>query len=484
MMNPSANIFVGSELQATSPPVVYHKTRMCRFFLMGSCMRGADCTWAHAQNELVEPPDFFRTQICHRFKNTGKCRNGHDCPFAHTRHQLRRPQVQTGKVERHDLSNASHTAACPGGFPQQQELARVDMGATEQSFVGCSRRNSTVPVVDGMAAAAPQPLSSPVPCGRRTSCLYPFTQRQSSAAASVAEPRMSVPCQRPLPLHCRGGVIGDAEVSVAESMASASTCIPPEPLPHSKGVRPDSMASMVESVDGASLSRAIPLPSGGGLRRDAVISVAESAESAKSCRPPVPLACGQRTRKGYRMSVNGCVGGTTACGGANSTFPPSFFHRGRRKDCVASVAESVSSSTSCPSPSLPASGGWEAPEDRARPESPISGLSSDNESVTSIEGWNPETSEDSLGMSLEASSAEEVSPPTSILRRAAPSKIYKQMQFPDLVTKNTKSHSRESTEKLVLRVKNTFFQVEDEPVMLRRVSSTPVLLGRHEAGRR
>mmetsp|Transcript_55556 Transcript_55556/g.172157 ORF Transcript_55556/g.172157 Transcript_55556/m.172157 type:complete len:362 (-) Transcript_55556:158-1243(-) len=71
-------------------PVYFHKTRMCKFFLSGQCIRGADCTFAHNESELADTPDLFRTEMCHRFMNSGKCPNGANCHFAHSRAQLRR----------------------------------------------------------------------------------------------------------------------------------------------------------------------------------------------------------------------------------------------------------------------------------------------------------------------------------------------------------------------------------------------------------
>mmetsp|Transcript_17096 Transcript_17096/g.39886 ORF Transcript_17096/g.39886 Transcript_17096/m.39886 type:complete len:247 (+) Transcript_17096:80-820(+) len=70
----------------TSP--VFHKTKMCRFHLLGSCNRGDTCVFAHQKEDLMPMPDFTCTRLCERLIAHGCC-EVHGCKFAHNREELR-----------------------------------------------------------------------------------------------------------------------------------------------------------------------------------------------------------------------------------------------------------------------------------------------------------------------------------------------------------------------------------------------------------
>lgn len=74
------------------------KTRspaLCRYFQMSLCTKGANCRFAHADEDLDNinssmPPyrgKCIKTKIC-RFYNNGSCRNGAECLFAHNEDEL------------------------------------------------------------------------------------------------------------------------------------------------------------------------------------------------------------------------------------------------------------------------------------------------------------------------------------------------------------------------------------------------------------
>ncbi|CAJ1339722.1 unnamed protein product [Effrenium voratum] len=67
---------------------VHKRTRLCKFFLMGSCTRGAGCNFAHGARQLRTQPDFSKTRLCAEFMESGTCPSK-DCKFAHGRHELR-----------------------------------------------------------------------------------------------------------------------------------------------------------------------------------------------------------------------------------------------------------------------------------------------------------------------------------------------------------------------------------------------------------
>lgn len=65
------------------------KTRLCCFYIKGSCPRGRKCKFAHGEEELQSAPDLTRTKMCPAMLRSGVCRRGTSCRFAHTESELR-----------------------------------------------------------------------------------------------------------------------------------------------------------------------------------------------------------------------------------------------------------------------------------------------------------------------------------------------------------------------------------------------------------
>lgn len=63
------------------------KTRLCHFYLNGTCKYGSKCTFAHERQELQSAPDLRKTRICKAFQN-GNCTD-EMCNFAHGQEDLR-----------------------------------------------------------------------------------------------------------------------------------------------------------------------------------------------------------------------------------------------------------------------------------------------------------------------------------------------------------------------------------------------------------
>jgi len=71
---------------------IFSKTKMCKFNLIGVCIKGSACMFAHHPDELKPVPDLFRTKICKTLINTGTCQNP-DCRYAHNKEELRAASV-------------------------------------------------------------------------------------------------------------------------------------------------------------------------------------------------------------------------------------------------------------------------------------------------------------------------------------------------------------------------------------------------------
>lgn len=69
----------------SAPRLALRNTRLCRFFQRGACTRGAACTFAHAEADLLPAPDFSRTKMCPKLH---ECEDP-QCRFAHRQHELR-----------------------------------------------------------------------------------------------------------------------------------------------------------------------------------------------------------------------------------------------------------------------------------------------------------------------------------------------------------------------------------------------------------
>jgi len=85
------------------------KTKMCDFHAQGRCTRGAQCSFAHSEEELKVMPDLRKTRICRAFTQ-GKCTDT-DCKFAHGAEELR----TTGMSYKTQLCTWHEKGKCQSG---------------------------------------------------------------------------------------------------------------------------------------------------------------------------------------------------------------------------------------------------------------------------------------------------------------------------------------------------------------------------------
>jgi len=74
---------------------IFRKTKMCKFHMVGRCMRNGACAFAHSAAELEPLPVFHFTKMCPEFSETGSCARGAACTFAHKASELRAPRKGT-----------------------------------------------------------------------------------------------------------------------------------------------------------------------------------------------------------------------------------------------------------------------------------------------------------------------------------------------------------------------------------------------------
>lgn len=70
------------------PDDVFYKTKLCMFWESNRCSRGANCKYAHGEEELQNAPNLEKTAMCNQLENYGYCDNV-DCKFAHSVDELR-----------------------------------------------------------------------------------------------------------------------------------------------------------------------------------------------------------------------------------------------------------------------------------------------------------------------------------------------------------------------------------------------------------
>jgi len=67
---------------------MFHKTKICKFYLAGMCDRASQCKYAHGQAELLPLPNLAQTKLCPTVKKDMECLDP-NCKFAHSREELR-----------------------------------------------------------------------------------------------------------------------------------------------------------------------------------------------------------------------------------------------------------------------------------------------------------------------------------------------------------------------------------------------------------
>lgn len=71
------------------PDMFLLKTKMCKFFALGVCSKGAACKFAHEKGMLQPQPNLYRTSLCLAFMRNSTCKDGANCRYAHGAEQLR-----------------------------------------------------------------------------------------------------------------------------------------------------------------------------------------------------------------------------------------------------------------------------------------------------------------------------------------------------------------------------------------------------------
>mmetsp|Transcript_16040 Transcript_16040/g.31362 ORF Transcript_16040/g.31362 Transcript_16040/m.31362 type:complete len:384 (-) Transcript_16040:75-1226(-) len=158
--------------------VIFSKTKMCKFYILGMCSKGSGCRFAHHKDELHALPDLSRTKLCKTLISSGICEDP-NCRYAHNKEELRavpdgvffgngstpegRCLRAAGRVAPSAASShPASEASCPSAWPQlQPQHQAVFFQAATGSMGQVPFRRPTVPQEQPATVSLAALLSSP-----------------------------------------------------------------------------------------------------------------------------------------------------------------------------------------------------------------------------------------------------------------------------------------------------------------------------------
>jgi hypothetical protein len=122
----------------------FERTKLCKFHIVGRCLRGSECKYAHDVAQLQALPNLFCTKLCKKLLNSGTCDDA-DCRYAHNRDELRAMPRTEGQspTELSPASIASHrkslsTASTCSGSDLLREPLKVPLSPSLSSLSLCT----------------------------------------------------------------------------------------------------------------------------------------------------------------------------------------------------------------------------------------------------------------------------------------------------------------------------------------------------------
>eukprot|EP00440_Ansanella_granifera_P071520 gb/GFBE01077618.1/.p1 GENE.gb/GFBE01077618.1/~~gb/GFBE01077618.1/.p1 ORF type:complete len:622 (+),score=131.18 gb/GFBE01077618.1/:1-1866(+) len=123
----------------------FSKTKMCKFNLIGMCMKGEQCPFAHEKTELRTLPDLTCTKLCKTLIQTGAC-NDASCTYAHSKEELR----ATSTFHKTKLCRFSQIGHCALGSKcnfahSSQEIRPLDDSLVRPDLRGPQQEQQQLP---------------------------------------------------------------------------------------------------------------------------------------------------------------------------------------------------------------------------------------------------------------------------------------------------------------------------------------------------
>lgn len=138
-----------SGVKSPGATTIFRKTKLCKFHLMGRCLRMEACCFAHSKDELQPLPMLYCTKPCAAWSQTGRCAMGDACTYAHGVDELRKvagPQLNVQAQGWDQSGNGLHSSASAqrSAFKARSADVRSLLPAATAEFSAQDERDAQV----------------------------------------------------------------------------------------------------------------------------------------------------------------------------------------------------------------------------------------------------------------------------------------------------------------------------------------------------
>lgn len=179
--------------------VIFSKTKMCKFHILGMCSKGSACRFAHHKDELTALPDLSRTKLCKTLIATGSCEDP-NCRYAHNKEELRQlPEgvllfgdVPEGRLFRNSVARAAAANSSNNNIRRQE----VMQGQPQLSaLLEASQGQAAAPEPYAVRRPPHQPAQPP---GEGPRAQPPPSRRKAAAVSEVSADEVAAGIPHPV----------------------------------------------------------------------------------------------------------------------------------------------------------------------------------------------------------------------------------------------------------------------------------------------
>lgn len=191
------------------------KTKLCKYHILGQCVKGGGCQFAHDVNEIKSTPGAAHAKVCRNLINTGRC-DEPSCPYVHSKEQLLEKSVNVSASRLDQASrlcfatfasdtSASRSQGAGREIPAPEDRTpRLSLDASLpapsaqqlQTQLSCDLAALWQTKVQGFHEPPPQPH----PCGRPQSSLIQAAQAVTHRWMARLSGPVPAPTTQPQPI--------------------------------------------------------------------------------------------------------------------------------------------------------------------------------------------------------------------------------------------------------------------------------------------
>ncbi|CAE7193747.1 unnamed protein product [Symbiodinium sp. CCMP2456] len=295
--------------------VIFSKTKMCKFHILGACTKGDSCKFAHRKDELQDLPDLACTKLCKMLISTGSC-DDPNCRYAHNRAELKEipglpsPLMdqlrETEASQLADAAKAAAKAAAESNNPQRQRSNEEIQRKLRQQLSLLEQTTSSSQPAHVAQSTRVQEASSTLPTGLTLQAV-PATLAPGGEVAQLFPLQLGGAFLSPAPLD--GGLLLNlsnmvaAQVQAAPAVPWATPLIaaPTQPAPVAAGSGTTPASQVPKRSEAPQPAKTKALPSKAGSAK-ACATKQEKRQGHKSA-PGVPGQHGTQTQAGKVLSL-------------------------------------------------------------------------------------------------------------------------------------------------------------------------------------